>query len=416
VGHWKDKYVIGITGNIATGKSVVRKMLQHLGAYTIDADGLAHQVMAPNAPAYRPVIDWFGKWIVGQDGRIDRGRLGAVVFSHPVALKRLETITHPVIGQAIDTLISRSQHKVVVVEAIKLLEGDLADKVDAVWVVDAHPKVQLQRLVQKRGLPQEEGVKRIRLQNPQAAKLKAASVVIQNNGDVNETWSQVQAAWDQIQAQLAPAPPAQQPASTPATPPAPAQQQAQPPAPAQQPEPTLAAARSTPAPVTPTTENIQIRRPRREDLGELADLFNDTKGIRPSEADIIMSFTETSYLVAEYGDKMIGSVGFVVENLISQSSDIVVLPGIAMEPVLSKLVAGMEDAAQNLQAEVSFIYLNDEEDAQMIALLRGNLGYETTQLEDIDFTAWREAVRASQPIDTIILSKKLREERVLTPF
>ena len=73
MGRWKDKYVIGLTGNIATGKSLVRRMLEHLGAYTIDADGLAHQAMAPGAPAYKPVVLTFGQWILDADKRIDRG-------------------------------------------------------------------------------------------------------------------------------------------------------------------------------------------------------------------------------------------------------------------------------------------------------------------------------------------------------
>src|SRR5436853_4668864 len=96
VGRWANKYVIGLTGNIGMGKSLVRKMAEHLGAYTIDADGLAHQVMAPGAPAYIPVLETFGKWIMDSEKRIDRGKLGAVAFSHPEALARLEALTHPI--------------------------------------------------------------------------------------------------------------------------------------------------------------------------------------------------------------------------------------------------------------------------------------------------------------------------------
>ena len=72
---WPGKYVIGLTGNIATGKSVVRKMLEHLGAYGIDADALAHRALAKQAPGYLPVVETFGKWILASDGQIDRSRL-----------------------------------------------------------------------------------------------------------------------------------------------------------------------------------------------------------------------------------------------------------------------------------------------------------------------------------------------------
>ncbi|HYO88330.1 MAG TPA: dephospho-CoA kinase, partial [Candidatus Limnocylindrales bacterium] len=75
-----DKYVIGLTGNIAVGKSVVRQMLQHLGAYTIDADSLSHQAMAPGAPAYAPVVDMFGKIALNDDGTVNRAMLGSIVF------------------------------------------------------------------------------------------------------------------------------------------------------------------------------------------------------------------------------------------------------------------------------------------------------------------------------------------------
>src|SRR5260221_5470581 len=123
VGRWANKYVIGLTGNIGMGKSLVRKMLEHLGAYTIDADGLAHQVMAPGAPAYAPAIETFGKWILDAQNRVDRTKLGAVVFSHPEALARLEAMTHPIVRQGIDTLVRRAKHPLRATEALSPLEG-----------------------------------------------------------------------------------------------------------------------------------------------------------------------------------------------------------------------------------------------------------------------------------------------------
>jgi dephospho-CoA kinase len=77
---WPGKYVIGLTGNIATGKSVVRKMLEHLGAYGIDADALAHRAIANDAPGFQPVLDIFGSWVLAADGQIDRTRLAKIVF------------------------------------------------------------------------------------------------------------------------------------------------------------------------------------------------------------------------------------------------------------------------------------------------------------------------------------------------
>src|SRR5574342_1280766 len=122
--HWTGKQVIGLTGNIATGKSVVRRMLEHLGAYTIDADALAHRAISRGAPGYKPVVDEFGKWIVGKDGEVDRAKLGRLVFADPQALIQLEEIIHPLVGQATSLLIGRAHQRVVVVEAIKLLESE----------------------------------------------------------------------------------------------------------------------------------------------------------------------------------------------------------------------------------------------------------------------------------------------------
>ncbi len=92
MGRWANKYVIGLTGNIAMGKSLVRKMLENLGAYTIDADGLAHQAMAPGAPAYAPIIEMFGKWIVDNDKKIDRSKRGSLRFritTHSISWRKL---------------------------------------------------------------------------------------------------------------------------------------------------------------------------------------------------------------------------------------------------------------------------------------------------------------------------------------
>src|SRR5260221_7144669 len=180
------------------GKSLVRKMLEHLGAYIIDADGLTHQVMAPGAPAYGPVVETFGKWVLDSQNRVDRTKPGAVVFSHPEALARLETLTHPIIGQGIDTLINRAKQPIVVIEAIKLLEGAMAEQVDAVWVVDAAPQIQLERLISKRGMDEYEARKRMDTQNPQRDKLARASVVITNNGSPQDVWVQVEREWNKI--------------------------------------------------------------------------------------------------------------------------------------------------------------------------------------------------------------------------
>src|SRR5512133_2420225 len=105
---WPGKFVIGLTGNIGTGKSVVRKMLEHLGGYGIDADALANRATSKGSPAYQPVVNMFGKFILGPDDQIDHSRLARLVFTDPDALAQLEAVVHPLVSQALDILIRRA--------------------------------------------------------------------------------------------------------------------------------------------------------------------------------------------------------------------------------------------------------------------------------------------------------------------
>ena len=150
------KYIIGLTGNIATGKSVVRRMLEHLGAYTIDADALSHRAIAKGAPGYQPIINEFGKWILDKDSEIDRSKLASVVFHDLGALAELEGIIHPLVGQAISVLVKRASQPIVVIEAIKLLESELQKACDSIWVTYAPEEVQIERLIRKRNLTRDD--------------------------------------------------------------------------------------------------------------------------------------------------------------------------------------------------------------------------------------------------------------------
>ncbi len=437
MGRWANKYVIGLTGNIAMGKSLVRKMLEHLGAYTIDADGLAHQVMVPGAPAYGPVIETFGKWILDSQNRVDRAKLGAVVFAHPEALARLEALTHPIVGQGIDTLVSRAKQPIVVIEAIKLLEGALADQVDAIWVVDTAPQIQFDRLVKKRNMDEYEARKRIDTQNPQRLKLAKASVVITNNGSPDDVWVQVQREWNKILTQRHVAErgdeyrtvsvgqqsqPSQQPAPQPSQQAAPAPAVAPTPAPAPIPAPAASAAPAPSAPASapaatpiPTTiTKLGIRRGMPKNAEEIATLLNQSMGKNLTRNDIMMAFGEKSYLLADVDGKTVGLAGFQVENLITRVDEFVIVPGAPVAPVAEGLIGAVEEASKELQSEVGFMFLPMNANDLAKAFL--DQGYEQMALETIKVPAWREAAAESQPSNTQILAKKLRAERVLKPL
>lgn len=202
--------VIGLTGNIATGKSTVAKMLAQLGARVIDADALTHQVLRAGTPAWHQVVEQFGRDILQEDGQIDRTRLGAQAFAEPAAMGRLEAIVHPaVIAQAESVLQEMEKSRslpasdattvdVAILEAIKLIESGMHHRCDEVWVVTCPREQQVKRLMETRGLSESEAELRIDAQPPQADKVALADVVIDNGGDLQTTRAQVQSEWDRI--------------------------------------------------------------------------------------------------------------------------------------------------------------------------------------------------------------------------
>ena len=195
-------FIIGLTGNIATGKSTITKMLEELGAEIIDADLLGHEVQQPGGPAYLKIIDAFGGDIVTSEGAIDRRKLGEIVFNHPERLARLEHVVHPFVIERIVERLRQATKPVVVIEAIKLIEAGLSALCSEVWAVTSPKEVQLARLRASRGLTRSAALLRINAQPSQKEKAKLASVVFKNTGSLEDLRKHVEEEWARVQPPL----------------------------------------------------------------------------------------------------------------------------------------------------------------------------------------------------------------------
>lgn len=191
-------FVIGVTGKIACGKSLVLQMLRDLGAETIDADRLYHELISPGTPLWTALRSRFGDGIIGPDGEIDRRALGGIVFNDPVALADLDRITHPTVIAAAAERIRNSKATVIAIDAVKLVQSGMSELCDRVWLVDCDPTLQLSRLIERNGLSETEARRRIAAQPDFDAVRARADLTIDNSGEIEATRRQVEEAWREL--------------------------------------------------------------------------------------------------------------------------------------------------------------------------------------------------------------------------
>ncbi|MFN8399105.1 MAG: dephospho-CoA kinase [Anaerolineales bacterium] len=375
------KFVIGLTGNIATGKSVVRRMLEHLGAYTIDADSLTHRSYAKGAPGYQQVLDKFGKWLLNREGEIDRQKLGNLVFGDPEAMRQLEEIVHPLVRQATEMLTKRASQPVVVIEAIKLLEGDLRKSCDSIWVTNAPEVIQVERLMRKRGFTREQAQERVHSQSPQSQKVNMANMVITNTGSYDDLWKQVNESWKQVV-------------------PGASDAQAE----------TITVKKST------GTGELSAHRGKPKHASSIAELVTRlSKGKRKMSADEVMeSFGDKAYMLLQMDGQVVGVAGWQVENLVTRTTDIFLEDNLDLSKALDTLVKGVESASGELQSEASLIFAMDNLAAQDVTWQK--LGYEKRTPNSLGVQAWQEAAEEGAPAESVLFFKQLRQDRVLRPI
>jgi dephospho-CoA kinase len=193
---------VGLTGGIATGKSTVVRMLVKQGARVIDHDGLVHALQEPGQPVWKSIVVSFGRDILDTEERIDRKKLGKLVFDNEQRRKLLESIVHPAVleeAQRQREEIFRANEKAIILSDIPLLlEVGMKDEFDLVLLVYASPELQIKRVMRRNNLNCEEAIARLKSQMPIDEKLKFADIVIRNDGTMRELETRVDEVWQEL--------------------------------------------------------------------------------------------------------------------------------------------------------------------------------------------------------------------------
>jgi len=194
--------VIGLTGNIACGKSLVALMFEKLGAKVIDVDDIARKVVEPNEPAWNEIVDTFGRDILNPNDTINRKALGNIIFNDVLKRKKLNDITHPKIIDSAREAVEKYRNEnveVVIIEAALIVEkGGINNLLDKLIVVTSDQESQIKRLLERNELSREEALSRINSQMPGSEKVKYADYIIDNSGTQEETQKQVNNLWSKL--------------------------------------------------------------------------------------------------------------------------------------------------------------------------------------------------------------------------
>lgn len=405
---WSNKLIIGLTGNIATGKSAVLTFAAEQGALVIDADKVAHAVMDHNQEVKNGIAEAFGKTVFNPDGSVNRPALGQVVFKDAAALEKLERIVHPHVRANIHQQIEQSPQTIVVIEAIKLLEGGLAEECNHIWVTTCSRFLQLQRLIIGRGLDEEHAFDRVLMQHPQADKVSRANVVINTQGTMVETHSQVMAAWHGLMFDAAQGTPVEPKPEAIHVEPA----VSAPPEP--KPEPKVEA--TAPAVVSSEAEpgKVVVRRARPSDIPSIMLLINKaTNGkVKPKRAEILMSLSERGYLIGQNDIAITTVVGWYTDKGFAVIEQMYIHPESEVDVTGQAVLAEIGKTANELMCEAVFAYFTEETISDTAVQVLTNYKYEKVESAADWPRVWQAALKESRPAGSIAYVRKLWTARV----
>lgn len=198
--------LIGLTGGIASGKSVVAARLAEHGAVVVDADRIAREVVEPGTPALSRIAEEFGGEVIASDGSLDRQALGALIFASPEKREALNAITHPAVGirskELFRAAAAADPDAIVVYDVPLLVDAGRTDEFDLIVVVNASTETRIARMMQLRGMTRDEAMHRINSQATNTERLAIADVVIDSNGTLEQTREQADALWEKLSARV----------------------------------------------------------------------------------------------------------------------------------------------------------------------------------------------------------------------
>jgi dephospho-CoA kinase len=457
------KLIIGLTGNIATGKSAVMRLAADRGALTIDADRLVHRIMDTDETMQANVVAAFGSRVRLPDGRIDRKILGNIVFYDRTAMRDLEGMLHPVVRQQVYQQIDETEATLILVEAIKLLEGDIADACHQIWVTRCREEVQMERLRVCRGLDPDSAALRIHTQSAQEEKVAMADVVIETDGLMADTEKQFDLFWKRLP----------DPATVPAkelpivaepitptitSPDTPLATEKADDTPRVKPDlsrlkgagaklrakkeqdkavqheakegedetSTAESAPPAPSPVTPPPRpdidvpftlvaaedrpsDLEVRRARPSDIPSILLLIHKaTNGaVRMKRADLLLALSERSYFIGQVGAEVSAVIGWSIESGVTKMDQIYIHPpeaaGLTGPPIIEEIG---KSAFQHM-CELMVVFLPKHGPAYLRQLFDSQ-GYRTAEIKKM-VGSWRQAIQEAQPPDTEFLVKILAD-------
>ena len=410
---YAGKVIVGLTGNIATGKSAVMRLAKDHGALTIDADKIVHELMDSDATMQAAIAVAFGDEVRREDGRINRNALGQIVFADPSAMQDLEAMVHPAVGKEVDARILASKQTIIFIEAIKLLEGNLRDICHQIWVTRCSPQRQLERLRVCRGMETEVAAVRIKAQPPQEEKVAQSDMLIDTNGLMKDTEAQFNIAWARLPDPTKAKPMARLPQSDESTPAgskpltgrlvlpkeaAPVKRGAEP----------VRPPRRKPS---ERPDDLQVRRARPSDIPSILLLIQKaTDGkVKMKRTELLMALSERGYFIGQVGSEISTVIGYNIDSQVARIDEVFIHPLEMVTQTGKAVLEDIEISAASHMGQILVAFLAKDTPAPIRNLFESE-GYGPMPFEEMA-RGWQLAIEETQREDTEYLVRLLRDTR-----